>query len=66
MEKTIKIEGMMCGHCEMRVKKALESLEQVESAVVSHENGSAIVTLKSDISNAELKKAIEAEGYTVI
>ena len=66
MEKTIKIEGMMCPHCEARVKKALEELKEVESAVVSHENGSAVVTLNKEISEKKLKKAREAQGYTVI
>lgn len=66
MEKTMKIEGMMCGHCEARVKKALESLKQVEEAIVSHENGTAIVKLNKDVSDATLKKTVEKEGYKVI
>lgn len=66
MEKTIKIEGMMCGHCEATVKKALESLAQVDSAQVSHETGTAVITLSSDISDEELKNVIEDKGYTVI
>ncbi len=66
MEKTMKIEGMMCGHCEARVKKALEGLKQVEEAIVSHENGTAIVKLSKDVSNANLKKVVEKEGYTVL
>ena len=66
MERTMKIEGMMCGHCEARVKKVLEKLEAVEMAVVSHEKGTAVVTLKSDITNEELKKVIEDQDYTVI
>lgn len=66
MEKTMKIEGMMCGHCEARVKKALESLKQVEEAIVSHENGTAIVKLNKDVSDATLKKTVEKEGYRVI
>ncbi len=65
MEKTMHIQGMMCGHCEARVKKTLEALEQVESAVVSHESGTAVVTLKADISNEALKAAVEAQDYTV-
>lgn len=65
MEKTMHIQGMMCGHCEARVKKTLEALEQVESAVVSHEAGTAVVTLKADISNEALKAAVEAQDYTV-
>ncbi len=66
MEKTLKIEGMMCPHCEARVKKALEELKEVDSAVVSHENDSAVVILNKEISDKKLKKAIEAQGYTVI
>ena len=66
MERTMKIEGMMCGHCEARVKKVLEKLEAVEAAVVSHEKGTAVVTLKTDISNDELKKVIEDQDYTVL
>ena len=66
MEKIIKIEGMMCPHCEARVKKALEALKEVDSAVVSHESDSAVVILNKEISDKKLKKAIEAEGYTVI
>ena len=57
MTKTIKIEGMMCGHCEATVKKALEALSQVDSAEVSHEAGTAVVTLNSDVSDDVLKKA---------
>ena len=66
MEKTMKIEGMMCGHCEARVKKVLEALDAVEVAVVSHEAGTAVVTLKSEISNEELKKVIEDQDYKVL
>jgi Cu2+-exporting ATPase len=65
MKKTIKIEGMMCGHCEARVKKVLEALPQVEQAEVSHTEGTAVVTLKADISNEELKNTVEAQDYTV-
>lgn len=65
MTKTLKIEGMMCGHCEGRVKKALESLSGVDSASVSHESGSAEVTLSSDVSDEDLKKAVEAQDYKV-
>ena len=65
MEKTLNIEGMMCVHCEARVKKALEALPEVESAAVSHEAGTAVVTLKSDVSNDTLKKAVEDQDYTV-
>ncbi|MGN0467711.1 MAG: metal-transporting ATPase, partial [Acutalibacteraceae bacterium] len=66
MVKTMKIEGMMCGHCEARVKKVLEALSEVEQAEVSHEKGTAVVTLKSDIPDEVLKKTVEAEGYDVI
>ena len=65
MEKTMKIEGMMCVHCEARVKKALEALPQVEQAAVSHEAGTAVVTLKSDVSDEVLKKTVEDQDYTV-
>ena len=66
MIKTMKINGMMCGHCEARVKKTLEALEQVSEAVVSHEAGTAVVTLRAEISNEELKKVIEAQDYEVV
>ena len=66
MKKTMKIEGMMCGHCENRVKKALEALPEVESAEVSHEAGTAIVTLKSEIADTALKAAVEAQDYPVL
>ncbi|WP_322174811.1 heavy metal translocating P-type ATPase [Acutalibacter caecimuris] len=65
MTKTMKIEGMMCGHCEARVKKALEALPQVESAVVSHEAGTAVVTLCGDIADSGLQAAVEAQDYQV-
>ena len=65
MTKTMKIEGMMCGHCENRVKKALEAVAGVESAVVSHEAGTAVVTLSSEVANDVLKKAVEDQDYTV-
>ena len=65
MEKTIKIEGMMCGHCEMHVKKALEALEGVESAKVSHEAGTAVVTLKENVSDDVLKQTVTEQGYEV-
>ena len=65
MEKTLTIEGMMCSHCEARVKKALEALPEVEQAAVSHEAGTAVVTLKSQISDEALKKAVEDQDYTV-
>ena len=66
MTKTMKINGMMCGHCEARVKKTLEALEQVTEAVVSHEAGTAVVTLSAEISNEELKKVIEDQDYEVV
>ena len=65
MTKTIKIEGMMCGHCEATVKKALEALSQVDSAEVSHEAGTAVVTLNSDVSDDVLKKTVEDKDYKV-
>ena len=66
MEKTMKIEGMMCGHCEARVKKCLEALPGVEEAVVSHEAGTAVVTLSADVSDEALKKAVEDQDYQVL
>lgn len=66
MKKTMVIEGMMCKHCEARVKKCLEALEQVESAQVSHEDGTAIVTLKSDVTDDVLKSTVEAQDYKVV
>lgn len=66
MEKVIKIEGMMCPHCEMRVKKALEAVPGVAEAVPSHVNGNAVVTLTQDVDPAALKKAVESEGYQVV
>lgn len=66
MEKTMKIEGMMCGHCEAAVKKALEALTEVEEAVVSHEAGTAVVTLKSEVADEVLKKAVEDKDYKVV
>lgn len=66
MEKTMKIEGMMCGHCEATVKKALESLDGVTEAVVSHEKGTAVVKLSGDVSDDVLKKAVEDKDYTVV
>lgn len=66
MEVTLKIEGMMCGHCSGRVKKALEALAAVESADVSHETGTAVITLKEDMSAQDLARVVEAEGYKVV
>ena len=65
MEKTLEITGMMCGHCEMAVKKALEAVDGVESADVSHEKGTAVVTLSKEVSKDVLKKAVEDKDYTV-
>ena len=65
MKKTLKVEGMMCGHCEARVKKALEALPEVTEAVVSHETGTAIVTLNADVADDVLKKAVEDQDYPV-
>ena len=65
MTKTMKIEGMMCGHCEARVKKSLEALDQVQEAVVSHETGTAVVTLKADVDDSVLKKTVEDQDYKV-
>ena len=66
MEKTLKIEGMMCGHCEARVKKALEALPEVEQAAVSHQAGTAVVTLKCPVADEVLKKTVEDQDYTVL
>ena len=66
MTKTMKIEGMMCGHCEARVKKVLEALPEVESADVSHEKGTAVVTLNAEISDDTLTKTVEEQDYQVI
>ena len=66
MTKTMKIEGMMCGHCEARVKKTLEGLEGVTEAVVSHEKGTAVVTLEKEVSDSVLKEAVEAQDYKVV
>lgn len=66
MTKTMKIEGMMCGHCEARVKKCLEALEQVAEAVVSHEAGTAVLTLNAEVDDDVLKKAVEDQDYKVI
>lgn len=65
MEKTLEITGMMCGHCEMAVKKALEAVDGVESADVSHEKGTAVITLSKEVSNDVLKKTVEDKDYTV-
>ena len=65
MKKTLKVEGMMCGHCEARVKKALEALPEVDEAVVSHVAGTAIVTLNAEVADDVLKNAVEAQDYKV-
>ena len=65
MTKTLKIEGMMCGHCEMHTKKALEAVDGVASAEVSHKTGTAVVTLEKEVANEVLKKAVADQGYTV-
>ena len=65
MKKTLKVEGMMCGHCEARVKKALEALPEVDEAVVSHEAGTAIVTLNAEVADDVLKNTVEAQDYKV-
>ncbi len=66
MKKTLKIEGMMCGHCEASVKKALEALDGVKEAVVSHESGTAVVTLEKDVADDVLKTAVEEKDYKVL
>ncbi len=66
MEKIMKIEGMMCGHCEARVKKVLEKLAEVDSAVVNYQEGTAVVTLNTEISDEVLKETVEEQDYTVI
>ena len=65
MEKTMRIEGMMCMHCEATVKKALEALDGVSAAEVSHEKGTAVVTLSAPVADEVLKKAVEEKDYTV-
>lgn len=66
MKKTMVIEGMMCGHCEMHVKKALEALDGVESADVSYENGSAVVNLSKEVSEDVMTQAVTDQGYNVV
>ena len=65
MTKTLNVEGMMCGHCEARVKKALEALDAVDEAVVSHTDGTAVVTLNAEVSDDLLKETVEAQDYKV-
>lgn len=66
MKKTLKIEGMMCGHCEAAVKNALEAISGVSKAEVSHDAGTAVVTLTEDVPFEVLKKAVEDKDYTVV
>ena len=66
MTKTMKIEGMMCPHCENRVKTILENLEQVSTAEVSHKEGTAVLTLSADIADSVLKETVEKDGYKVV
>ena len=66
MERTVKIEGMMCEHCEATVKKALEALPFVESAVTSHKEGIAVLTLNGEMDEAAVKKAVEDKDYTYL
>ncbi len=66
MTKTAKIQGMMCEHCEMHVKKALEALDGVEGAVVSHEKGTAVITESHEVPEAEIRKAVEDAGYEFV
>lgn len=66
MTRTMKIEGMMCGHCEARVKKVLEALAEVDAAEVSHEAGTAVVALNAELSDDVLKKTVEEQDYKVI
>ena len=66
MEKTMNIEGMMCMHCEATVKKALEAIDGVEAAEVSHEQNRAVVTLSADVADEVLKEAVEAKDYAVV
>ena len=66
MKKTMIIEGMMCGHCEARVKKCLEAIDGVEEAVVSHESKSAVVSMSSEVADDVLRQAVEAQDYKVV
>ena len=66
MEKIMEIKGMMCGHCEARVKKVLEAIDGVDEAVVSHEKGTAIVKLSAQVDDKVLKKAVEDQDYEVV
>ena len=66
MEKTMKINGMMCGHCSGRVKKVLEALPEVDEAVVSHVEGTAIVKLNAEVADDVLRQTVEAQDYEVV
>ena len=66
MKETVKIEGMMCGHCEAAVKKSLEALDGVERAEVSHETGTAVLTLSKEIADADVRKAVEDTDYKFV
>ena len=66
MERTMKINGMMCGHCSGRVKKVLEALPEVDEAIVSHQDGTAIVKLNAEIADDVLKNTVEAQDYEVV
>ena len=66
MKKRMTIEGMMCGHCEARVKKCLEAIDGVEEAVVSHESKSAVVSMSSEVADDVLRQAVEAQDYKVV
>ena len=66
MEKTLKVEGMMCVRCEARVKKALEAVPGVENAVADHSSGTAVVTLSAPVENETLRAAVEAQNYKVL
>ena len=66
MEKTMRIEGMMCAHCEARVKKALEAVEGVSAAAVSHEKGTAVVSMSAAVADETLTQAVEAQDYKVL
>ena len=66
MEKTVKIEGMMCPHCEARVKSCFEAMEEVDAALVSHESGTAVLTLNKELADDKIKAVIEAQGYKIV
>lgn len=65
MEKTVKVEGMMCPHCEARVKQVLEALPQVDTAIASHADGTVVIKLNAELADSEIKAVIEAQGYKV-